>query len=283
MPLLYYWRGDNYRRDLDMGAGYHLNQSNPLMHRIDIGDSLWAFTRDLNGRYVLATELVVQAKTHNQRNFRYGRYRVWGDLAKSRYFKIEGQPSIEQIIRGLSCRVNANVLGRSFQGQAAVRLITFEDHQVLSAFAKELQLEPRARILPEEKLEAILLLGDKEAVESLIREEDPGIAQKRREYLFIKAPTRNKEFVLRLQEMYRGKCQICLWNPRDVYGRYLCQGHHVHWLSRGGEDNLKNMILLCPNHHIAIHSCDAPFDYQGLAFDFGGLREELLLDHHFTK
>ena len=21
MPLLYYWRGDNYRRDLDMGAG----------------------------------------------------------------------------------------------------------------------------------------------------------------------------------------------------------------------------------------------------------------------
>jgi 5-methylcytosine-specific restriction enzyme A len=31
MPLLYYWRGDNYRRDLDYGAGYHLNQANPLM------------------------------------------------------------------------------------------------------------------------------------------------------------------------------------------------------------------------------------------------------------
>jgi hypothetical protein len=30
MPLLYYWRGDNYRRDLDMGAGYHLNQANPV-------------------------------------------------------------------------------------------------------------------------------------------------------------------------------------------------------------------------------------------------------------
>jgi 5-methylcytosine-specific restriction enzyme A len=45
MPLLYYWRGDNYRRDLDFGAGYHLNQANPLMHEINMGDSLWAFTR----------------------------------------------------------------------------------------------------------------------------------------------------------------------------------------------------------------------------------------------
>ena len=53
MPLLYCWRGDNYRRDLDMGAGYHLNQANPLLHRIDVGDSLWAVTRNGQGRYVL--------------------------------------------------------------------------------------------------------------------------------------------------------------------------------------------------------------------------------------
>lgn len=32
MPLLYYWRGDNYRRDLDLGAGYHLNQGTPRLH-----------------------------------------------------------------------------------------------------------------------------------------------------------------------------------------------------------------------------------------------------------
>jgi 5-methylcytosine-specific restriction protein A len=84
MPLLYYWRGDNYRRDLDMGAGYHLNQANPLLHEIEIGDSLWAFTRASDGRYVLGAELVVCAKTLNPPKFRYGRYRVWGDLWKSR-------------------------------------------------------------------------------------------------------------------------------------------------------------------------------------------------------
>lgn len=50
--LLYYWRGDNYRRDLDLGAGYHLNQGSPRLHDLDLGDSLWAFTRLENGRYV---------------------------------------------------------------------------------------------------------------------------------------------------------------------------------------------------------------------------------------
>jgi hypothetical protein len=92
--LLYFWRGENYRRDLDHGVGFHLNQSNPLLHQIGIGKSLWAFTRKLDGRYALAAELVVSAKTLNPRGFRYGPYRVWGDLQRSRYFRVDGQPDI---------------------------------------------------------------------------------------------------------------------------------------------------------------------------------------------
>ena len=58
-------RRDNYLRDLDLGAGYHLNQDNPVMHEVAQGNSLWAFTRTTDGRYVLAAELIVQAKTKN--------------------------------------------------------------------------------------------------------------------------------------------------------------------------------------------------------------------------
>jgi len=32
VPLLCYWRQDNYRRDLDMGAGFHLNHREPLKY-----------------------------------------------------------------------------------------------------------------------------------------------------------------------------------------------------------------------------------------------------------
>lgn len=280
MPLLYYWRSDNYKRDLDMGAGYHLNQSNSLLHQVEIGDSLWAFTRNSSGNYVLAAELVIKAKTINPPNFRYGKYRIWGDLKKSRYFKVEGQARIEQIIRSLSIRANAEVLGRAFQGHAAVRQITEKDHQILTVTAKNLELEPRARILPEEKLEASLLLEDKNAVEELLKDEDSGITEKRRQYLYSQAPTRNKNLVKELQKLYNGICQICLWSPKDIYGKSLCHAHHVHWLSRGGEDCLENMILICPNHHSAIHGCDAPLDYKDMSFDFGKHKEKVQITKH---
>jgi predicted HNH restriction endonuclease len=126
-------------------------------------------------------------------------------------------------------------------------------------------------------------LGDKDAVAGLIEKEKAGIAKKRIEYLYRRVPERNRLLVSKLQELYSGKCQLCLWNPQNVYGKYLCQGHHVNWLSRGGEDNLRNLVLICSNHHTAIHRCDAQFDYGDSSFDFGARRERLKLDYHFLK
>jgi hypothetical protein len=280
MPLLYYWRADNYKRDLDLGASYHLNQANPLLHQVEIGDSLWAFTRANDGSYVLAAELVIKAKTLNPPNFQYGKYRIWGDLESSRYFRVEGQTQIESVIRSLSIRVNAKYLGRAFQGYSAVRRITEHDHKVLAAASKHLELEPRAKIIPEEQLETAMLHGDDEAVEDLLRKEKSGIGENRRAYLHHQVYIRNKGFVRELQKLYGGKCQICLWNPKGVYGESLCHAHHVHWLSRGGEDCLENMILICPNHHSAVHRCDAPLDYADLSFDFGNHRERIQIASH---
>jgi 5-methylcytosine-specific restriction enzyme A len=280
MPLLYFWRGDNYRRDLEMGAGYNLNQANPLLHEIELGDSLWAFTRNRIGDYVIAAELVVSAKTRNPKTFRYGSYRVWGDLETSRYFQVDGQPSAEHLLRGLSCNPQADVLGRSFQGRCAVRAITDADHRLLQGFSKSLRLEPRARLIPEEQLEDQIAHGSQEDVRRLIEEMPNGVARQRIEYLYAKAPTRVRRFAVELHELYGGKCQICLWNPCFQYGRPLCHGHHIHWLCRGGADDLDNMVLVCPNHHAAIHRCDAVFDFNDMAFVFPSYRGVLQLNAH---
>jgi hypothetical protein len=40
------------------------------------------------------------------------------------------------------------------------------------------------------------------------------------------------------------------------------------------------MILVCPNHHSAIHKIDAPLDFSDMAFDFGVRRERLQLNSH---
>ncbi|HAA55700.1 MAG TPA: hypothetical protein DCE42_13135 [Myxococcales bacterium] len=149
MPLIYYWRSDNYYRDLDEGASYHLNQRNSTLHELELGDSLWAFTRRSDGTYVLAAELIVKTKTFNPPSFEYGPYRIWGDLEKSRYFRLEGQKSIEPIIRSLSLKPTARYLGQAFQGNAAVRRIDSEAHLILAEAARNLTLEPRAHLLPE--------------------------------------------------------------------------------------------------------------------------------------
>ena len=95
-------------------------------------------------------------------------------------------------------------------------------------------LEPRARLLPEEKLEALLLAGDENAVARLLKEESVGIAEERRRYLMTAAVRRDRDLVDHLRDLYAGECQICGWAPRTQYGAEICEAHHVHWLSRGG-------------------------------------------------
>jgi hypothetical protein len=280
MALLYYWRGDNYRRDLDFGAGYHLNQSSATMHDIALGESLWAFTRRSDGAYALAAELVAKAKTFNPPRFRYGRYRLWGDLRASRYFRLDGQPDITTLVRRLSISARGDQLGRAFQGHAAVRRITEADDALLRAYAEPLPLEPRARLLPEERLEALLLVGDAHSVSALIQGEPSGLAAERRRYLTTEAISRNRGFVESLRDLYAGRCQLCQWAPRSVYQTDLCEAHHLRWLGRGGEDALSNLVLLCPNHHRAVHRLDAPFDFAVMGFAFDGRHEPLRLLEH---
>jgi hypothetical protein len=284
MPLLYYWRGDNYRRDLDYGAGYHLNQASHLLHKVDFGDSLWAFTRRTDGAYALAAELVVHAKTLNPPGYRYGRYRVWGDLTRSRYFHVGTQLDLTPLIRALSVRSGKGVLGRAFQGLAAVRELSSADHSILVTYARGLIPEPRARLIPEERLEALLVSKDERAVEALLQAEPSGLVEERKRYLFLQAIKRDPKLVQSMRERYQGRCQICIWEPRALYGPDICETHHIQWLSRGGYDTESNMVLLCPNHHRAIHRCDAQFDWDRLGFVFSPeRREELRLREHVLE
>jgi 5-methylcytosine-specific restriction enzyme A len=280
MPLLYYWRSDNYFRDLDFGLGYHLNHSNPILHNIEVGDSLWAFTRLKNKMYVLACEMIIKSKTFNPPEFRYGKYRVWGDLEKSRYFDVQENISLEQVIRNFDINTKAKVLGQSFQGFASVKQINFFENQILTKLSQNLRRERRAKILPEEQLEAEIMLGNAELVQELVKSEDYGISKQRREYLYKIAPKRNLSLVKELNRIYKGQCQICGWQSVKIYGVKLCEAHHIQWLSRGGEDELKNMILICPNHHTAIHKLDAPLDYKNYSFDFGNFKEKIIINNH---
>jgi 5-methylcytosine-specific restriction enzyme A len=281
--VLYYWRPDNYALDRRYGFGYHLNQNSPALASMAPGETLWAFTRDRFGRYSLAAELVVKAVTRNPPNYRYGRHRVWGDLERTRYFDIEVAPNAEPLLRDLEITANAAILAQSFQGHRAVKELSETDHRLLVEFTRKLAVLEKARIYPEDEFEARLLLGS-DAGRAVVREAAAEYAVRSR-YLFETVDVRRaRRHAEKLQGAYGGRCQICRFDPRDRYGRNLCHGHHVQWLSRGGEDALENLVLICPNHHSAVHRDDAVFDYADLAFRFSnGLIESLQINLHLQR
>src|SRR5262245_13652392 len=219
MPLLYHWQNDNYYRDAKFGFGYHLNQGNPLMNDLLPGDILWAFTRNKAKIYVFAAELVVRACTKNPPNYRYGPYRIWGDIQKSRYFDIDRSPNAEPLIRSLSVKSEAKVLGSSFQGSAAVRPITQKDHQLLIRFTQELPVLDKVGFYAEDEIEARLIHGDEAGVTEMIETEDESRAASRKRYLYesfnIK---RSHKLALEIRDLYKGVCQLCGFDPLSEYG-----------------------------------------------------------------
>jgi hypothetical protein len=242
------------------------------------GDSVWAFTLKRDGAYVLAADLIIRGITHNQPNYHYGKYRAWADMEKSRYFDVDAsKKSVESLIRSLGLKVRAALLAQSFQGNNAVRELSEKDGAKLSDFAAKLPVLSTAVFYPEDELEARALYGI-----DIPESEFAGVLPARTRFLYeTLVKPRSRELVLKLQKLYQGKCQICGCDPRKQYGCDICHAHHIVWLCRGGDDELENMCLLCPNHHAAVHKDNATFDYSGLKFKFkNGLTEPLTLNHH---
>ena len=280
MSLLYFWRRDNYERDLDEGVAFHLNQSSAKLHSVDLGGSVWAFTRNAKGRYVLAAELIVHAKTRNPEGYQYGPFRVWGDRSRSRYFAIDDGPNVEPLIRTFALSMGDGVLGRSFQGPGAVRSIAPMDHAALAVFARDLPLEPRAHGVNEEQLELLLARPQPEVITETIYTLPGGMSAARRRTIVRDVAVRSRANVEDLRTLYRGRCQVCEWESRAAHSVDVCEGHHLQWLSRGGSDAMSNMVLLCPNYHRLVHALDAPLDFSDLSFDLGTQRAPLRLTDH---
>jgi 5-methylcytosine-specific restriction protein A len=290
MDLLAYWRFDNYRRDLDGGAGFHFNSNQPRLHTaICPGESLWLFTRivcDGLNQYRLLARLVVSAKTINAPGYKYGAYRAWGNLLYSYYFKVrpDATDDIFELLRVLefegSGLENKN---RSSLAQACqtIREIKPSASALLAARAEQLAPEPRAKAVPnEETLEAVLVAEERAQLQLLLKEEGSGYTAEAKTKI-TKSHERNRQLASELNRIYSGRCQVTGHDSPVVYGVPTAEAHHIDYRSRGGEDSLENLVLVCPNVHRAIHAGDAKFDYGKLSFLFGNGRvEPLVINRH---
>jgi 5-methylcytosine-specific restriction endonuclease McrA len=229
--------------------------------------------------------LTVRAKTINPPGYKYGDYRVWGDLRRSAYFRVRPEESGDEafdvlrrlpLVNGSFAKASRITLAQACQ---TMRGVTGEGNALLEAFSTNLVLEERAmQVVDEYELERDLAEG--EAVAELLRREHRGASPERVQHLIASA-RRNRQLAKEVHDLYEGRCQLCAFDSPLVYGVPSAESHHLVYLSRGGEDVQENLVLACPNHHTVIHKTDATFDYGCLRFLFpNGRTEPLCLNRH---
>jgi 5-methylcytosine-specific restriction enzyme A len=278
---------------LDVGAGFHFNSSQRRLHTaLEIGDSLWLVTRIVaNNRneYRLAARLVVRAKTINAPSYGYGSYRVWGDVKTSSYYQINdsSEQDVFELLRLLdmdSGSLADKTRSDLFQSMQTLRCIPKKSSKLLASFAAQLPFEPRAcQVLDETRLEKAYTAASPDQLEMLMIKEAVGYSETAKSEI-KQGFERNRTLVKQLNERYGGRCQVTGHDSPLLYGVPTAEAHHVVYRSRGGSDELENLVLVSPNVHTAIHAANATFDYASLAFVFpNGRVEPLVLNTHLTK
>lgn len=130
-----------------------------------------------------------------------------------------------------------------------------------------------------EETSELVALGEKIA-ESILDETDPNAG--------IKLVTKTckvrrltKEIVTDLKEHYRYRCQICGQYIGEKYGSKLIHAHHIIPFVTSMNNDMGNIMILCPNHHGIIHDQNPIYDKNHRTFKYpNGYVEELLLNDH---
>ena len=91
----------------------------------------------------------------------------------------------------------------------------------------------------------------------------------------------NREIGERLKKNYNYRCQICGRNFGEFYGVNLAECHHIEFFSESLNNDAKNLLIVCPNHHRIIHAAEPTFDRERKIYLYSNGREEILqLNEH---
>src|SRR5207244_29369 len=209
------------------------------------------------------------------------KYRVWADIRHSAYYSAEG-PDLTDLLLRLEFHPRhpialKEVIGQSLQ---TMRSLTLGDVNLLLGWSKELTLEQRAYQVADAVILEKSFDNGEDAVREAVVEYHAGVSAQKR-LLLQRSYSRNRAFVEQLHRLYKGRCQLCGFDPELLYGVRAFCGHHIVYLSRGGTDEIENLMLVCPNHHEAIHATNAAFDFRDLHYVFPNRRREpLVLNQH---
>lgn len=84
-----------------------------------------------------------------------------------------------------------------------------------------------------------------------------------------------------LKNLYEHRCQICKCSFKNPYDSNLIHAHHIVPFTQSLNNNIDNIMILCPNHHYIVHDMTPEFDPTEVAFRYqNGYKEKLKLNYH---
>lgn len=91
----------------------------------------------------------------------------------------------------------------------------------------------------------------------------------------------NRKISDALKEHYQYRCQICGCCIGEKYDSHLVEAHHIEYFVKSLNNDITNIMILCPNHHGIIHDRNPEFDRQSCMFTYpNGYKEGLVLNDH---
>lgn len=100
-------------------------------------------------------------------------------------------------------------------------------------------------------------------------------------YKLTKVRKLNRSIGNYLKKLYNFQCQICGKNVSEMYGVQIVECHHINYFVQSLNNDLDNLLIVCPNHHRIIHSANPTFDREKKIYTYpNGYSEGLKLNLH---
>jgi len=174
------------------------------------------------------------------------------------YFGKEGFASWQFVLKVSKKQNNSNLVesiwGKDFRSKNANLVLCFEEKNYLDLEERLPYVRKLSNYRPGIYKITKKIISKKVMLKQKLLEKIHGIPKKK--IISIKRAERDTRKVKSLKKSYEDKCQVCSHRIEIKKNRYYSEVHHLRPIgSEGGEDDLKNMIVVCPNHHKSFDYC----------------------------
>lgn len=111
-----------------------------------------------------------------------------------------------------------------------------------------------------------------------INDNEASIIEDRR---MVKIRKLNKAIGNNLKLLYNYRCQICGQRVGDPYDSKVVESHHIDYFVKSLNNDMDNIMVVCPNHHSIIHDVNPRFDRNKKMFIYDNhYIERLKINYH---